>query len=74
MRECRLAYLTISSRYELSSFVAWVTNSQNKDVSQGQKEQAAASEKQLILTIFYCKAFFFFVTFIDLHEIVPGKY
>lgn len=33
MRECSLAWLTISNRYELSSFVAWVTNSQNKDVS-----------------------------------------
>lgn len=33
MRECSLAWLTISNRYELSSFVAWVTNSRNEDVS-----------------------------------------
>lgn len=53
MSECSLAWLTILNRYKLSRFLAWVKNSQNKDVSKrGQKEQAAASEKQLLLTIF----------------------
>lgn len=56
MRECSLAWLAILKRYKLSRFPAWVKNSQNKDVSKrGQKEQAAASEKQLLLTIFSWK-------------------
>lgn len=49
MSECSLAWFTILNRYKLSRFLAWVKNSQNKDVSKrGQKEQAAASEKQLL--------------------------